>query len=70
MNRKLSPWCKQAKIVMIEKDISVPELADYLGMSRSYISTILNGRIYSEPAVKRISDYLGIQDSSETTVLQ
>lgn len=70
MGRKLSPWCKQARIVMIDRDISIPELADCLGMSRSYISTILNGRVYSAPAVKRISDYLGIQDSNGTTILQ
>lgn len=68
MNGKLSPWCKNAKITMIKKDISISQLAEDTNMSRSYVSTILNGRIYSAPAVKKISDYLGIQDSATTTV--
>ena len=37
-------------------------------MNRSYVSSILNGRVYSAPAVKKISDYLGIADSDTTTV--
>jgi plasmid maintenance system antidote protein VapI len=68
MAKKLSPWCKNAKIAMIEKDINIGTLAKALGMNRSYVSTIINGRVYSPPAVKRISDYLGIQDSDTTTV--
>ena len=66
---KLSPWCKQAKIKMIEKDISLARLADDVGMSRPYASTVINGRVYSPPAVKKISDYLGIPDSDGNTIL-
>ncbi|MCD8379095.1 MAG: helix-turn-helix domain-containing protein [Lachnospiraceae bacterium] len=62
----LSPWCKKAKIVMIENDISVKELAKRIGMSREYTSAVLNGRSYSESAVKAISDTLNIPDSSCT----
>lgn len=68
MKKKLSPWCKAAKIAMIEKDLEVTEVAKDLGMNRSYVSTILNGRVYSPPAVKKISDYLGIADSDATTI--
>jgi transcriptional regulator with XRE-family HTH domain len=54
---------------MIDCDLSVNDVAEGTGMTRSYVSTILNGRIYSKIAVKRISDYLGIPDSDGTTVL-
>lgn len=62
MERKLSNWCKEAKIQMIRKDISVQQLADAIGMSRQYASAITNGRVIAEPAIKKISDYLGISD--------
>lgn len=65
MAKKLSPWCKNAKKKMIDKDISVAELADNLGLTRPYTSSLLNGRVYSEPAIKKISDYLRIPDSGD-----
>lgn len=68
MEKKLSPWCKNAKIAMIEQDITTTEMAKMLGMNRSYLSSIINGRIYSAMTVKKISDFLGIQDSDTTTV--
>lgn len=63
MKRKLPNWCKAAKIQMIKKDIRVGELSEGVGMARAYVSSLLNGRVYSETAVKRISDYLGISDA-------
>ena len=61
--RDLPPWCKRAKIRMIEKDIRPTDLANELGMTRSYVSSILNGRVIAEPAIKRISTYLEIRDT-------
>ncbi len=63
MAKKLSPWCKEAKKTMIDRDLEVNELAAELGMSRPYVSSILNGRVYSPVAVKKISDYLHIPDA-------
>lgn len=68
MEKKLSAWCKNAKIEMINRDLKTTTLAKELDMNRSYVSSILNGRVYSAPAVKKISDYLGIVDSDTTTV--
>ena len=68
MNKNLSPWCKSAWHKMIDRGLTVREVADGTGMSRPYVSTILNGRVYSQVAVKRISDYLGIPDSVASTV--
>ena len=68
MNKNLSPWCKTAWHAMIDKGLSVQDVADGAGLNRSYASTILNGRVYSKTAVKRISDFLGIPDSVASTV--
>lgn len=66
MGKVLSPWCKQAKIAMIELDMTVAELADKIGKSREYTSAVVNGRIYAEPVVKAISDVLNIPETACT----
>lgn len=63
MQKKLSPWCKKAKIAMIQNDISVNDLAEELGCSRCYLSSTLNGKNTSIEIRRRISDYLNISDS-------
>lgn len=65
MAEKLSPWCKRAKIAMIQNDIAVNDLAKDLEYNRSYVSSVLNGRVVSPPVRKRISDFLNISDSDE-----
>ncbi|MDO4305718.1 MAG: helix-turn-helix transcriptional regulator [Eubacteriales bacterium] len=65
MAEKLSPWCKRAKIAMIKKDIAVNDLSAELEYNRSYISSVLNGRVISPPVRKRISDFLNISDSDD-----
>ena len=66
MGKVLSPWCKQAKIAMIELDMTVVELAEKIGKSREYTSAVVNGRIYAEPVVKAIS--LSISALAEANV--
>lgn len=65
MAEKLSPWCKRAKIAMIQGDFNVNDLAAELKYNRSYLSSVLNGRVVSPPVRKRISDFLKISDSDE-----
>ncbi len=62
---KLNEWCKLARCEMIQKDLRVDDVASGTGMSRPYVSSILNGRVTSEPGVKRISSFLGIPDTVE-----
>lgn len=62
---KLPPWCKRAKIAMIQKDITVNDLSAKLEYNRTYVSSVLNGRVISPPVRKRISDFLNISDSDE-----
>lgn len=68
MIKNLSPWCKAAWHAMIDKGLSVQDVADGTGMNRSYVSTIVNGRVYSQVAVKKISDFLNIPDSVGSSV--
>lgn len=65
MAKKLSPWCKLAKKTMIDRDLEVNELAEKLGLTRPYVSSILNGRVNSPVAVKKISDFLHIPDAGD-----
>lgn len=64
MGKILSPWCKQAKCELINRDMSVSQLAQTIGKSREYTSAVVNGRIYSEPAIKAISDVLNIPETA------
>lgn len=64
MARVLSPWCKQAKIRLIELDMTVAELASKVGLTSEYTSAIVNGRAFSEPAIKAISDVLNIAETA------
>ena len=61
MARPLPTWCKEAKKKLIDNDMSIHELADKIGLSRQYATSIVNGRAYSEPAIQAISDVLNIQ---------
>lgn len=64
MGKVLSPWCKQTKCELIKRDMTVGELAQAIGKSREYTSAVVNGRIYSEPAVKAISDVLNVTETA------
>lgn len=50
MKKRLPPWCKLVKHTLIDKDMDVSELATKTGLARPYLSSIINGRIYSQPA--------------------
>lgn len=60
--KELSLWCKNAKKALIDRDMSVSELADAINKSRSHTSVVLNGSKYSQEMVSLISDELNISD--------
>ena len=37
MKRKLSPWCKEVKKALIDRDMTVTELSNEVGMCRNYV---------------------------------
>ncbi len=60
--RKMPNWCMNAKIAMVKRGLTVTDVAKNLGLTRVYVSSVLNGRVHTYAAVKRISDYLEISD--------
>lgn len=64
MARELPGWCKAAKIELVKRDMSITELAEKIGKTREWTSAVVNGRVYSEPTMKEISDYLNIENES------
>lgn len=54
-------WGKQAKVAMILQDYTNDALAKKVGLNPRYVSQLINGSVYSERAVKKISDALGIR---------
>lgn len=67
MQWKLSRWCKDAQIAMVNKDIDMNDLAEAMNWTRQYTSSLINGRVYSYEAVLRLSYYLGITPSDGDT---
>ena len=60
MKRKLSPWCKEVKKAMIDRDMSIADLAAELNLSSAYVTRIINGTFLIPETKKRISKYLDI----------
>ncbi len=63
MASPLPQWCKNVKIELVRRDMSISDLAKLVGLTKQYTSGIVSGRNYSEAAVKNISDALNIPDS-------
>lgn len=60
MKRTLPTWCKEVKKSMIDDDLNVTELAERVGLSRNYVSGVVNGRVYAPEIAKIISKYCNI----------
>ena len=56
MKRKLSPWCKEVKKTLIDRDMSVAELCGEVGMCRNYVTTTINGRTYAPALAEKIKE--------------
>ncbi len=69
MQKKIaSPWNKEVKKALIDRDMTVKQLSAELGCTTSTISKLLNGRYASneyEYIVTRINDMLGTKGTPE-----
>ena len=61
MKRILPPWCKAVKKKLIDKDTSVTDLSADIGITREYVSRVVNGTVYAPEIAERISKHLGIK---------
>lgn len=67
MGKPLPQWCIEARKAMLDKgNMTGPELAKKIGVTRQQVSGVLNGRVYSKNTIKLISDELNISDSGFT----
>lgn len=62
---KHSPWSKRAQCAMINGDITLEELQLKTGYSVPHLRAVINGRMISDIAIRKISDALGISDSQD-----
>lgn len=60
MKRILPDWSKEAKIALIRRDMTVTELSDIVGISRCYVSRVVNGTTVAPEIAERISKVLEI----------
>lgn len=60
VSKRTSAWSKAVKKRLIDLDMSIYDLADKLEMSRVYVSSVVNGRVISPNAIKKISYALGL----------
>lgn len=61
VRRVLSPWCKDVKKALIDRDMTVTDLAGQSEISRTYVSGVINGRVIAPEIAAKISDVLGIK---------
>ena len=62
IKRPLSAWSKKVKKALIDKNMTINELAGTIGYSSTYTRNIVNGKIVSATvAEKKINDVLGIR---------
>ncbi len=60
MGKELSSWSKEVRKKLIDKDMTITDLAKQIGMSRSYVTDIIGDRVKSQNAQKVISEFLEI----------
>jgi ribosome-binding protein aMBF1 (putative translation factor) len=62
IKRPLSAWSKKVKKALIDKNMTINELAETIGYNSTYTRNIVNGKIVSATvAEKKINDVLGIR---------
>ena len=61
MSKTITQWGKQCKIQMVTLDKSLVDLSKETGYSRTYISSIINGRVVAPvDTVQKISSALHV----------
>ena len=55
----------QIKIETLKKGLVDADIAKAVGLSPNHVSSVINGYIISNPARKKICDYLGVEYNDE-----
>lgn len=61
-------WCSEARVAMARSNVRVKDVATKTGYTAQYISMLVNGKMYSEEACRKISDVLEIKPPAGCTL--
>ena len=61
MAGEMSAWEKEVRKGLIDRDMTVSDLATELGVSAAYIYDIINGNRKATELRQKINDFLGIE---------
>lgn len=65
MSKTITPWGKQCKVQMMLLGLSLKDLSKMVGLTYTYVSAIINGRIIApDETVAKINKALQIKGSS------
>lgn len=53
-------WCKDCRKELIQRDMSIGDLAKEMGFTREYMTLMLNGRTNYPDTAKKICEHLGV----------
>ena len=53
-------WSKKVRHALIDRDLSITEFANQIGLSRGHVNAVINGRLRSLRSQQAISDYLNL----------
>lgn len=59
----MSEFEKQVKKALIDRDLTMGDLAEALGISLSYVSDLIKEKRNNEEQIARIKDFLNLSDA-------
>ncbi len=62
----MSEFEKQVKKALIDRNMTMGDLAEALGISISYVSDLIKEKRNNEDQIKRIKDFLNLSDASDS----
>lgn len=60
MARRLPQWNKDIKKELIQRDMTVTDLSSKMGVTREWLSSIINNRVIAPEMARKIGMCLGI----------
>lgn len=62
----MSEFEKQVKKALIDRNMTMGDLADALGISISYVSDLIKNKRNNEGQIARIKDFLNLSDAGDS----
>lgn len=63
----MSEFEKAVKIALIQRSMTMQDLADALGITISYVSDLIHEKRNNTAQIQRIKDFLELSDEGDTT---